>query len=191
MHDHRPTIEIDGVVLKLQLKRKAVRHINARLVDDELRVSAPPSIPECELDEIITRLATRLVRRARASVLNSDDRALKLARRIADRFPKKPTINDVRWSTGQKARWGSYSQRSGIIRLHASLGTLPAWVLEAVIAHELTHAIHPNHSPEFWKLLRKVCPSCDRARIFLEGVTWIAKRWDDLPPVERALFAER
>jgi predicted metal-dependent hydrolase len=58
-----------------------------------------------------------------------------------------------------------------------------------VIAHELAHAFHADHSAAFWELARKVCPKTDRASAFLEGVSWIAERWERLPPVERALLA--
>jgi predicted metal-dependent hydrolase len=66
---------------------------------------------------------------------------------------------------------------------------MPPWVLEAVVAHELAHAIHPNHSPAFWALLQSVCPDTDRAKAFLAGVTWLARAWESLPPVERAQLA--
>jgi hypothetical protein len=68
---------------------------------------------------------------------------------------------------------------------------MPPWVLEAVVAHELAHTFYLDHSPEFWELARSVCSKTDRARAFLEGVTWLAAAWDDLPPVERAQLMGR
>lgn len=50
------------------------------------------------------------------------------------------------------------------------------------------HFFHHNHGPEFWKLLRRVYPDVDRADAFLAGVSWLGRRWDSLPPVERALL---
>jgi predicted metal-dependent hydrolase len=63
---------------------------------------------------------------------------------------------------------------------------MPPWVLEAVVAHELAHTFYLDHSRAFWELVRLVCPKTDRARAFLEGVTWLAAAWDDLPAVERS-----
>ena len=63
---------------------------------------------------------------------------------------------------------------------------MPRWVLEAVVAHELAHAIHPDHSPAFWELLHSVCPETERAMAFLEGVEWLAGNWEDISPVELA-----
>lgn len=184
-------LTVDGVTLEACIVRKRVRNVNARLVGRELRVSAPYAVPAAELDEIVLQLARRLIRRTRAAAVNQAEDALGLARRVAARFPNPPEVSDVRFVTSQRARWGSFSPRTGVIRLHAALRQLPPWVLEAVIAHELAHTVHADHSPAFWALLREVCPETERARAFLAGVTWIASRWEEMPPVERALLAER
>jgi predicted metal-dependent hydrolase len=180
---------VDGVTLRARIVRKRVRNVNARLVGNELRVSAPPTVQRAELDATVRRLARMLVRRARAEVLNADDQALAVARKVAGHFPRPPRVRSVRFVTTQRSRWGSYSPSTGLVRLHGSLRQLPMWVLEAVVAHELAHAFHADHSAAFWELVRSVCPKTDRANAFLEGVSWIAGRWERLPPVERALLA--
>lgn len=182
-------LTVDGVTLHARVERKRVRNVNVRLVGNELRVSAPHRVPRAELEEIVAGLARRLVRRARAEIINSDENALAVLRRVAARFPRPPRVTAVRFVTNQRARWGSYSEQTGVVRLNASLCQLPRWVLEAVVAHELAHTFYPDHSAAFWRLLRQVCPSTDRAQAFLEGVSWIAGRWDELPPVERALLS--
>jgi predicted metal-dependent hydrolase len=183
------TITIDGVTLTVVVERKRVKNINARLRDSTLAVSAPLNIPQATLDKAIPDLARRLVRRVRARQVNAEEDALALAHRVAARFPSKPEIAQVLFVTTQESRWGSYSAATGTIRLNAALREMPRWVLEAVVAHELAHVTHLDHSPAFWKLLRKVCPDTDRARAFLAGVSWLGHRWENLPPVERALLA--
>lgn len=182
-------VRIDGVTLELRVTRKRVKNINARLVGNELRVSAPRTVPAGELRQAIESLGRRLVRREQANRINQDAKALALARKVARRFPNPPAVADARFSTGQKARWGSYSTRTRVLRLNAALRQMPPWVLEAVVAHELAHVRHPDHSRAFWKLVREVCPETDRARAFLEGVAWIATRWDGLKPLERSQLA--
>ena len=182
------TIAVDGITLTLVVERKRVKNVNARLREATLSVSAPPGIPEGELDHIILDLARRLLRRAHAQRVNSEADATVLARRVASRFPAPPDVAEVMYVTTQEARWGSYSPATRTVRLHAALRRMPGWVLEAVVAHELAHVFHPNHSREFWALLRRVCPDADRATAFLEGVSWLAGQWEQLPPVERALL---
>ena len=178
-------LEVDGIVLEVTVTRKRVKNINARLHGSKMSVSAPHRVPVAELEETIVELARKLVRRSRADALNSDGGAETLARKIAARFPDPPEVTEVLFVTNQTSQWGSYSQQTGIIRLNAVLRQMPPWVLEAVVAHELAHTVHLDHSPEFWELARSVCPRTDRARAFLEGVTWLAAAWPDLPPVER------
>lgn len=185
----RHTITVDGVTLTLQLERKRVKNINARLNGTTLSVSAPIAVDQQTLDQAIPELARRLVRRAHARQINAGDDALALTRRIAARFPNRPEVARVEFVTTQQARWGSYSSGTRTIRLNAALREMPCWVLEAVVAHELAHVTHPDHSPAFYALLRKVYPQIDKADGFLAGVSWLGHRWESLPPIERSLLA--
>lgn len=186
MRDEARTLEVDGVALELEVVRKRVKNINARLNGKTLSVSAPHRVSARELEEVILELARKLVRRSRADAVNSNGGADAIARKVAARFPDPPEVTEVRFVTNQKAQWGSYSQKTGVVRLNAALRQMPPWVLEAVVAHELAHTFHLDHSPAFWELVRSVCLKTDRARAFLEGVTWLASSWEELPPVERS-----
>jgi hypothetical protein len=180
------TVTVDGVTLELRVERKRVKNINARLHGSVLSVSAPRWVSRTELEAGIVELARRLLRRARAEAVNRDGGAVEVARRVAARFPRPPEVHEVRFVTTQQARWGSYSPRTGVVRLNAVLRLMPPWVLEAVVAHELAHVVHHRHSAAFWGLVRAVCRHTDRANAFLAGVSWLASSWDGLPPVERA-----
>ncbi len=171
------------------IERKRVRNINARLDGLTVRVSAPLTTPRAELERTVRELARTLLRRARATQVNHTEEALALARRIATRFPEPPAVRRVLFVTNQRAQWGSYSPTTGTVRLNAALHQMPRWVLEAVVTHELAHAVLLNHTEAFWELVRRVCPSTDRANGFLEGVTWLSTSWERLPPVERSLLA--
>lgn len=182
------TIIIDGATLTLVIAHKRVKHINARLRGSVLSVSAPLHTSQEALAQIIPTLARRLMRRAYARTINTDEDALALVHRVAARFPNRPDVRDIQFVMTQEARWGSYSATTRSIRLHAALRSMPTWVLEAVVAHELAHVFHFDHSPEFWALLRQVCPDTDRANAFLAGVSWLGRTWDAMPPLERALL---
>jgi len=178
-------LAVAGATLQVVVTRKHVRNVNARLRGDTLLVSAPLRMPQPELDRAVVELARRLVRRLRARAVNGEVDLAAVARRVAARVPSPPAVGEVRFSTSQRARWGSCSARSGTIQLNAALAHMPAWVLEAVLAHELAHFFHRDHGPEFRALLRRVCPESERARAFLHGVSWTAGRWRSLPVSER------
>lgn len=56
-----------------------------------------------------------------------------------------------------KNRWASCSP-NGRINFHWKCLMAPLSVLDYIIAHELVHLIHPNHSEAFWNELDKLLP---------------------------------
>ena len=57
-----------------------------------------------------------------------------------------------------RSRWGSCSI-FGEISLNWKLIMLPVSVIDYVIVHELAHVIFPNHSNDFWNLVRNKDPN--------------------------------
>ncbi|MFN7193716.1 MAG: M48 family metallopeptidase, partial [Rhodospirillales bacterium] len=43
----------------------------------------------------------------------------------------------------------------------------PPEVLDYVVAHEVAHLTHMNHSAEFWALVARLCPGFERPRQWL------------------------
>lgn len=177
-------ITVDDVTLTLSVERKRVKNVNARLRGSTLYISAPPQMPSKRVEQMSMELGRKLLRRERARQVNNEEDAFVLALKVARRFERQPRIDKALFVTNQRSRWGSYSQRTRTIRLNAALQKMPPWVLEAVVAHELAHVIHPDHSPEFWELLHSVYPESERAMAFLEGVGWLASNWEKMSPVE-------
>jgi predicted metal-dependent hydrolase len=66
----------------------------------------------------------------------------------------------------QRHRWGSCSP-SGHISLNWRLVTMPPWVRDYVLYHELMHLKRMDHSPRFWRLVEEVCPRYREARAWL------------------------
>ena len=57
----------------------------------------------------------------------------------------------------QRTRWGSCSARGGI-SLNARLLFLPQELANYVLAHELAHTAHLNHSEKYWRFLESLIP---------------------------------
>lgn len=57
-----------------------------------------------------------------------------------------------------RTRWGSYSRRTNSISLNVSLIKAPAEFMEYVVAHELAHLMHLDHSPFFRDALSSLMP---------------------------------
>jgi len=82
--------------------------------------------------------------------------AVDLARRIGAPDPA------VKLSSA-RSRWGSCNAK-GEIRLNARLIHLPPELARYVVAHEVAHLVHLDHSPRFWEMVATLHPRHRDAR---------------------------
>jgi hypothetical protein len=68
----------------------------------------------------------------------------------------------------QRRRWGSCA-RNGHICLNWRVVTMPDWVRDYVIIHELMHLKRMDHARKFWKLVEAACPNYQDARAWLRA----------------------
>jgi len=62
-----------------------------------------------------------------------------------------------------QTRWGS-ANADGSVRLNWRLVHFGMATIDYVVAHELAHLRHMDHSPRFWDVVRSVVPDYQRAR---------------------------
>ena len=145
------------------------RTISARLVENGtvLEVLAPLAATDTELAPIIENLKQRVMRHAERRD-TADDTVL--ARRAAELnrqyFDGKLRWNEIRYVTNRQRRYGSCTPATAVIRISHRVATMPAWVRDYIIVHELAHLREANHGPRFWKLVERY-PRVERARGYL------------------------
>ena len=44
----------------------------------------------------------------------------------------------------------------------------PSYVLNYLAAHEVAHLVEMNHSARFWRLVQRLCPDHERAKVWLD-----------------------
>lgn len=76
----------------------------------------------------------------------------------------KETTLDIKW---MKNRWGTCNAQ-GKITLNIELIKAPKKCIEYVIAHEICHLSHLNHSKSFYNLLEKYYPNWRETKYVLE-----------------------
>ncbi len=183
---------------RVELRRSRRRHrtVSARVEGDSVIVMMPANLPAHEEQAWVDRMLTGLARsqqRRRAPSGDSDlqRRAVALAAQWLDGPAGQPVRpHSVRWVTNQNTRWGSCTSATGDIRLSDRLRAMPAWVVDYVLLHELTHLVETMHTQRFRALLARF-PTAERAEGYLLG--WSAGRaglmaespgagfWDDEP----------
>ena len=73
----------------------------------------------------------------------------------------------IQW---MKKRWGSCTSK-GVMTFNIELVKAPIHCIDYVVLHELCHLVHPNHSPEFYRLLSILMPDWQKRKARLEQVT--------------------
>jgi predicted metal-dependent hydrolase len=96
---------------------------------------------------------------------------------------KRVTVRD------QSSRWGSCST-TGVLSYSWRLILAPGHVLDYLAVHEVAHLIEMNHSPRFWRLVRRLCPDCAHAKAWLDANGNDLHRFG-LPDEPRQAQAER
>ena len=85
----------------------------------------------------------------------------------------------------QSSRWGSCST-TGVLSFSWRLILTPSAVLTYLAAHEVAHLVEMNHSARFWRLVQKLCPEHERAKVWLDVHGADLHRYG-LPDAERQL----
>jgi predicted metal-dependent hydrolase len=184
---------------KVEVRRSARRRrtISAYREGDRTIVLLPARMSRAEearwVDVMLERLAKqerRSAGRAARGDVDLGQRAEELSRQFLGGVPKPAS---VRWVSNQGSRWGSCTPVDGTIRLSDRMATMPSWVIDYVLVHELAHLIEFGHGPRFHRLV-DAFPKAERARGYLLGVIdgagWVAQAEglteapsDDLPDV--------
>lgn len=166
MKDSESTGDWPIHIIRSAQRRKTV---SARLEDGVLVIRAPAAIRDDELAPIIEGLKKRMLKRSRP-VPQTDEALEKRARELNKKyFDGRLSWRSVRYVTNQNGRFGSCTPDNGTIRLSDRLASMPSWVRDYVLVHELAHLLEANHGPKFWKLVNRY-PLTERARGYLMAV---------------------
>ena len=158
---------------RIEVRRSARRRrtVTAYREGDRTVVLVPARMSRADEERYVAELVERLDRRERRRRPGDDElerRALELSARWLDGRAQPVS---VRWVGNQHSRWGSCTPADGTIRLSDRMRGMPAYVVDSVLVHELAHLVHPDHSPEFWALVKRF-PDHDRASAFLDGAVY-------------------
>jgi predicted metal-dependent hydrolase len=144
----------DGAVIPLMGENHVISHApegrsGVLRADGIIRVSGQP-------EHLARRVGDFLKREARQEI---GSRARAKAESI-DRRVGRLSLRDTR------SRWGSCNS-DGDLNFSWRLILAPEPVLDYVVAHEVAHMVHLNHSKRFWKLAGSLTPDMDGAKAWL------------------------
>lgn len=143
--------------------------VNAQLQKGVLVIRAPAHMSDAELQPVIDNLRRRLEKRVRPTPQTDIDLEKRAQALNKLYFNGRLHWQSIRYVENQNTRYGSCTPANGTIRLSNRLATMPAWVRDYVIIHELAHLLEGNHGPRFWKLVNRY-PLTERARGYLMAI---------------------
>jgi predicted metal-dependent hydrolase len=135
--------------------------------DGRVVVVVPSRMPVSSRHEMVELLVGRALAQ-RPNLASSDSELARRCAELGDRYLSGIRPTSVRWVTNQRSRWGSCTNLTGEIRISERLRSVPNWVLDSVLLHELAHLVEPGHSDRFRSLIDRY-PRLAEADAFLAG----------------------
>ena len=155
--------------VKVQVVRSPRRRKTVEAVKDgnKVVVRLPATLTRSEARRWVREMVERIEESEQVRRLNEKRDLQRRAEELHDRyFGGRPKLRSIRYVANQHDRYGSCTPADGTIRLSHRLAEFPDWVRDYVIVHELAHLRVPDHSPWFWKLVKRY-PLSERARGYL------------------------
>src|SRR4051812_48859583 len=167
-----PEVPAEGNVVEVRRSARRRRTVTAYREQGRTVVLIPAAFSPAEerrwVAQMVAKLQTREERRRRS--LGGDEELMIRAQALsAAHLDGLAEPASVRWVDNQHRRWGSCTPADRSIRLSSRLRSMPEYVVDYVLVHELVHLLEPGHDERFWALVAR-SPRAERARGFLEGV---------------------
>ena len=143
--------EMNQADVKIIRSAKRKKTIQAKMVNDKLWIYIPTGMTKAEEQKWIEQMSKKFDKRKRRQKLNSNGMLQKRTQLLNEQYFNDALAFDIQYVTNQKSKFGSCTPQTKMIRVSDRIATMPRWVQDYVIIHELTHLIHPNHSKKFWE----------------------------------------
>ena len=163
-----PSLEDAKPVIEIRSSTRRRKTIAAHWEGDRIVVVVPHRLSKRERQLYADELAGRLIA-SRAQRRPTDAALMARAAELSQRYLGGEAVpSSVTWSSRHQTRWGSCTPSDRTIRISDRLQGVPSWVLDTVLLHELAHLLHPEHSPEFHRLVDRH-PKMAESDVFLAG----------------------
>ncbi|HZA60431.1 MAG TPA: M48 family metallopeptidase [Actinomycetota bacterium] len=155
--------------MKVEVVRSPRRRktIQAERRGRKVVVLLPVDLTRSEERRWVRTMVERLTQRERLDRLNASPELERRARDLNERyFGGRLRWRSIRYVKEARGQYGSCTPEDRTIRVSERVAEFPSWVRTYVVMHELAHLRIPEHSPHFWKVVRRY-PMAERARGYL------------------------
>jgi len=160
--------------VEVRRSKRRTRTVTAYREGDTLVVLIPARLSKAEEAHWVAEMQRKLLKgetRRKPPAKASDEALLQRCAELSARYlHERAEPTSVRWVPPMRTRWASCTPADGSIRVSEHLRSVPGWVLDYVLVHELAHLLVAEHNARFWGLVREY-PRTDRAMGYLEGLS--------------------
>ena len=139
--------------------RKPITRARAALCGQTLQLKVPAGEP-AQNRKRATELFLRWLTKQAAAHMTP------LSQQLATQLGLQDRLATIRYRR-TRSKWG-HCTGEGDIQYNPVIMLAPAYVIEYIIAHEVAHLRHPNHSRSFWNTVDRCCPVRDQAERWLD-----------------------
>jgi len=157
--------------MNIEVKRSyhRVRTITATLRDDRMVIQIPYHLSKEQEAFWVEQMKSTLLSKRRKKEEEAQKYLYEMAQEINLKyFEGRASLLSIRYSARQKRIFGSCTPRKGAIRISRQARPFPSWVQYYIVLHEMAHLVYPNHSKNFWAIVKQY-PLWEKARGFLTG----------------------
>ncbi len=165
----RPSAEDPQPLVEVVRSARRRRTVSAYRDGDRTVVLIPARMSKAEETRWVAEMVARLARQDGRQKRSDADLMIRASALSKRHLGGRAKPASVRWVDNQRTRWGSCTPSDRSIRLSRRLESMPGYVVDYVLLHELVHLLVPGHGPAFWAELAPY-PQLERARGYLEGV---------------------
>ncbi|MEG1009320.1 MAG: M48 family metallopeptidase, partial [Clostridia bacterium] len=157
--NNNETIMYNGDLLKINIVENEINNLNIEIKEDRINITIKSNLSEIDKKLNIDKYIKQLFRNNTIAMLQE-----KLPR-ISKEIGIEYNIFGVRDAV---TRYGSCMPNKKKLNFNSRLIMLPENIVDAIIIHELCHIIYPNHSKEFYNLVKKYKSDYDECNNWLK-----------------------
>ena len=155
--------------IKIIRSSRRKKTVQAKKIDDILHVYLPNGLSSADEQKWVDKMVNQWEQHEKKRQLNSDNKLKLGSQKINDEYFHGELDFFIEFVANQQKRFGSCSPHTKMIRISDRVSSMPHWVQDYVILHELTHLVFPDHSPNFWEKVNEYRLT-ERARGYLIAV---------------------
>ena len=174
-------------IIRSQRRKKTIQ---TKYGDGHLWIYLPAGMNPKEEQRWIDRMIQKSQRWEQKKTLKESDGWLRRrAQELNKRYFNGILVFSIQFVTNQNSRYGSCSSLDKSIRISNRVKTMPSWVQDYIIIHELTHLIYPDHSKKFWETVDQYTYA-ERAKGYLIALGTEKINEEIESPAEENIFSE-